>query len=977
MLLNLQKITKSHIAAFAVAMTALLGTTTGCKPDPVEPDPTDSGIISNTCQANAECGAGFICQGGTCVPGECVPELQSQCGTDADPAIEPYCCQPWQLCSDLYTCVANPDSPIGTQCVVSEDCPGIGQFCSGGTCYDPAGRSSCTASFQCGGDERCDLTIFLCVPDNGGCNFCDQLPELCCENGFLCDQESSFCVEVSGAECTVDTVAQDCRPNQKCDSLGRCVQCIEDTDCGPGTQCNVGTGTCFSVLNQCESDADCSAGRRCIVSLNECIAPQCERDADCDDNRESCDLTTFTCFLPPATCNERDEPNNDLPSASAMGAASYSSTLCRGDADLVSFPIAPSRRYRVTVGFSDFTTEGIQLALIDANGVELDSEQLGFFEDEITLVGISPEDATGNFYVRLQGTGTEEDQWAYTITVEDSAAPAPVNCAEETQLGIEPNNNFATAHDLTAGSYTFGRCGDNDVDFYRIVVGELNSVRISVDFADDQGDLNATLFSAANNNAQVDSSTTTTNIERVDAPEGRTEYWLKIERFNDFFSEFDTNQSYTVIIEELPRPAECATDPHEPDTSIVQASTLPLDIPHEALICSGADVDFYRVVVPANQGGLLSLAFTHSQGDLRLELLDPDGTIVASSNQSNAQFNGEVVDLPFAAEEKTYFARVRLNAGAAAGQTYTLEASVYDASQCVLSEPVDNNALSSGQCLGAFTTTIPCVGPILPNVLVAPSLQTCTDTTSFVPGCGTTCGVADEDWYRVGTVNGQLIRARLEHASRDGILGLALVRTTGTGGQITVAENNNVAADDSLELNLLVAAVNPVFAREYAVVVRPVGTTGYTAQAYSLSVEVSAPCVADSLEPNNQPNQSTLLRQNAAPNASFTTSIDGSLCGADVDVFELIAFPGEQITARLVGATGLTVDIGQRPADLSKEAVLIPGGAGSVVSSNAGEDAVVVANTANDRTQQIYFTVKSADGIAVGDYTLQVEITSP
>ena len=105
----------------------------------------------------------------------------------------------------------------------------------------------------------------------------------------------------------------DCRAGQQCHQ-GRCVQCITNDDCGPGTECSEGHWQCYSILNNCESDDDCREGLKCSLVNNECVMPECENDSDCRDwpydSRYTCDENTFSCVLPGPVCDtEADEPN--------------------------------------------------------------------------------------------------------------------------------------------------------------------------------------------------------------------------------------------------------------------------------------------------------------------------------------------------------------------------------------------------------------------------------------------------------------------------------------------------------------------------------------------------------------------------------------------------------------------------------------------------------------------------------------------
>lgn len=975
------------------AMTFVWVLATACQPAaPVVTAPTNK----SSCEQHTDCGTGEVCVGGDCRPGDCVPALASQCGVNAPDDVAPYCCNPWEFCNPLNECVRDPDSPVGTQCLVSDDCEKVGEFCSGGTCYSPQGRDACTASHQCSAGERCDRTIFLCVPDNGGCTFANNFVELACESGQLCDTETGFCVTPGGPQCAVTS---DCRPGQQCDDLGRCVQCVADVDCGPGTECNVGTGNCIST-NRCESDADCEGSRRCVPATNQCEAPECEEDRDCDDSREACDVQTFKCYLPLASCNESDEPNDTLANATDIPLSGYTGTLCRGNTDVLAFPVQADKRYRVTVDFPDFDVYGITVALLNTDGAVLDQDTLSYFSLNTTLSGISGIDETGTFYVRLTGNGSESDQWSYTVMVEETVAPQQVNCADETSQGIEPNDDFTTAHAITPGApLAFARCGVGDEDFYKIVVPPLHGLEVKVEHEPEDGDLDVTLYDDMSTSDVVDSASTFNAVERVAAPEGATEFWVKVGLWG---LGAITNQTYTITATATPRPAACAGDAHEPDTTTALAALLEVDAqPAAAIRCNNGDVDFYRMTVPANRGGQARITFAQQEGDLRLDLLNSEGEILGGSNRSTSADGAstyEQLDLPFAAESRNYFLRVRLHAASGSiGQAYQISATTYDASVCTLSEPVPNETPVQGRCVGTFETdnATACAGSLLPHPLSSPELATCASAATETPGCATICGENDKDWYRVGKLNnGQVLQASLQHDPTQGVLQMSLVRLSNppTGAPVYLRREFNTAGEAQLDLSITAPYLEAMYAKEYAVVVEATGAGAYQAQPYALSIFVGEPCNADEFEGDNgneSPADPTALDVGVPGSASDQT-VNATLCGDDEDVFEFYGITGSKVRAVLEGKPGMTVDIGTRPGTPGSPADTVACGQGVLEGGTAAmgcetpaapEGAAadgnvrVIAEHTPAASGNLYLTVRRAEATGLGAYSLRLEIT--
>jgi hypothetical protein len=922
------------------------------------------------CVEHIDCGSegDEVCVGGVCELGECVANIQSECTIDVletNPAIAPFCCQPWEQCNEFFRCVPDPESPIGSQCLVSDDCPNPGDFCTGGTCLDPAGRTPCTATHQCGAGERCDLTVFLCVPDNGGCTFANIFPELECEGGFLCDESTGFCIEQgSEIECTADDLSN-CFPGQQCDVAGRCVQCINDDDCGTGTTCNEATGSCISS-NICSSDADCGSGRRCALATGECIVPECEDDNDCDDSRENCDEATYTCFLPPAQCTEDDEPNNTIDDAIPISGGAASNTVCRGDVDVLSFPINSGKRYRVTMSTPDFDTDGLVLALLNSSGAILDQEEFGFFDNAITVSGISGDTETGNFFARVVGSGTEEDEWDYTLTVEESDAPEQVDCAEQTAQGIEPNNTPETAHEITAPNATsFARCGTSDEDWYRIVVPALNGIEVTIEHETEDGDLEVELFREGSLGSPVDTARTSNQVETVNAPEGSVAYLLHVELFSTFSA--STNQTYTLTATPQPRPAACDADQNEPD-AIDSPLVLTADNAEDMIRCGPGDDDYFTATVPANFGGSVSVTFDAGQGSIRLNRVDDQGVLLSTSTGSTG---AAVLDLPPSATETTHIIEMtQAGSGTAPAQPYQILFGTFDAAACVVTEPVENDSLVNGYCVGTVDETeLACVAaPALPNPMAGGDLATeCTGISAFTPGCFSVCGTNDKDWYRIGKINdGQVVTARLDHVPADGVLGLAIARLTSSNAEFIVARDRNTTSEAQVELQLIAPTVSAGNEREHGVRVQPEGSGAFLAQPYSLEITVSAPCVDDANEPNEIPGFPAPLRPAATPGDNYNDTINATLCGTDTDVYELYAFQNEDITATVSGLAGVEVEIGTRPQDPSDPAVTVATGV-----DNAGD---IEATFSNPSTQPLYITVKRGAASETGSYTLTVDV---
>src|SRR5687768_1848797 len=206
----------------------------GCK----DPDQTP------TCTTDTDCRMGERCT----MDGKCV--VGAECVNDQECVAN----DPRKQCN-LETFACELREGFGDECDAARPCP-FGKFCSTllGLCLDSGTSRDCTRRAQCPTNQICDRAANKCIPDPG-C-YGDQF----CETGELCDLvthdcrtlavECTSCILTGTCEggllCFVDTKeclasAQDaaCGEGETCDPLGRCVQCTNSDQCGPGLFCNV------------------------------------------------------------------------------------------------------------------------------------------------------------------------------------------------------------------------------------------------------------------------------------------------------------------------------------------------------------------------------------------------------------------------------------------------------------------------------------------------------------------------------------------------------------------------------------------------------------------------------------------------------------------------------------------------------------------------------------------------------------------
>lgn len=255
------------------------------------------------CTKDAECGNGKVCRQELCVP------------CTADDACAGNSCN---CCPSSMHCLKNQSNQyICGACQRDEDCPG--KHCDPNTlrCTDVA--AACVAQ---DGDstDRCSGSCELCPAERPHC----LLGSVCvaCRSDLECAQ-GSYCESGDCLPCVTDRrCGGSCRacPHDtpfcraelgRADST-RCVQCLDDSHCGPGGRCQR-DGTCAAPCTltctagtvckgdqcvQCVSSSQCPCGETCFVATGECLSA-CQNNQDCLGS-ECCSQSTGSCM--PGRC---------------------------------------------------------------------------------------------------------------------------------------------------------------------------------------------------------------------------------------------------------------------------------------------------------------------------------------------------------------------------------------------------------------------------------------------------------------------------------------------------------------------------------------------------------------------------------------------------------------------------------------------------------------------------------------------------
>lgn len=858
----------------------------GC-PEREDGSSSDAGLVDRACTAKADCGPKEVCNAGVCVPGDCVVRLD--CPVPAD-----------QLCNELFKCIPDPQSPIGNQCPAGDQDCDLGEFCSAGTCYDTAERTSCTIPSNCSGDERCDTKAGFCVPNKGGCDRCSQYPELCCmANEEACDPETKRCRPVTGVRCTPATEATDCTPGQRCVN-NRCVQCVTNDDCGPGTVCNTATGTCVSAA-RCEEDSDCPSGRRCALQTHQCTVPQCETDSDCQndegviDRRMRCNQETFQCYLPPPVCQDTDEPNDTMGQATALQATSSgngfsgSGVLCRGNADYVSFPVTAGKRLSAVVTLTPGTSSvsGNTASLILPGSLDpVDTKTFSSYGDgTVTLRADLTE--TGTAYIRLTGSSNKEDKWTWAVSV---TFTDPAQCA--TEAG-EPNNILTQASNsvLDLTPMTRALCDETDVDHHLYHVGPSIKVTVLVEFL--QGQLKVDLLDT--NGTILDARTIYNSPLRVFATTGLTAKDVVL-RIRHVIPAPTEPVEYTVTVTETAvQPCDDAAS--EPSETRLQARSVSLGSTTGA-ICDYGDKDWYKFTLERRSPLTATVAFD-TGNDLEIRLEDATGTFV---DDATSAMNPEVLTVNSLAAGTYYLQVTSFKRVDDYPIRYTLE--------LVAPGFCENDSLDDGAGNDTAATATNIRELVSEPLSYSQTLQLCP---------------ADQDWFRLLAVGTERITASA--AGPEGMVVTTFL--SGSSGLTEVGRSHSVTLENGTTAELVSVPVG-VAAGTYMVKVAGGATTQ---GSYRLAIFTTEdPCEGMPSEPesNDAPANAVAVPEGGGVN-------QGSLCPADDrDIWWVQTGAGATITA--------TVSFDATQGDIDLE-LWQPGQAAALaVDDDADEGAAALAS---------------------------------
>jgi hypothetical protein len=386
------------------------------------------------CEARDDCPAGKICT---------AEKFCDDCSSSGQCRLKEQC-NPTALVCELR-------AGWGLDCATNDQCQ-AGAWCMQGLCKDRAEVSLCPggANAECPQGFRCNVPNAVCEEDLG-----------CTDNGDcgaaeVCNVGSHACVP----RCTVETQNDVCLGGEKC-AVDHCVQCTVAADCGVGLSCDA-AGKCASG-QRCYLDRDCKVPKVCYLQTGTCVdkLPPCLSDENCATDKR-CNVGSGKC-VPRACQPDRYEPNNDPAHAYGVAAARYTDlTLCAGDVDTYSIPLARGDQLGVNVDADPFSENNFSTVVRDSTGRTLAAGKL--------LVSyVAPAPAT--YYVAISSIDPYQ---LYDVTFLLSRGTP---CDDD---GYEPNDTPAQATAVNSATSLDAAICPQDQDYFSLAVPAGKGARVSL-----------------------------------------------------------------------------------------------------------------------------------------------------------------------------------------------------------------------------------------------------------------------------------------------------------------------------------------------------------------------------------------------------------------------------------------------------------------------------------------------------------------
>ena len=352
---------------------------------------------------------------------------------------------------------------------------------------------------------------------------------------------------------------------------------------------------------------------------------------------------------PPDDCDaDAFEPNNSPDDAPTVTAGDYSLIQCDSDDDdYLAVELNNGDTLTATIAFSHALSD-IDLTLVDTNGTTtLDSSLSTSNSEEVSHTAT----AAGTYFIRVYALDDTPNPYDLTVTVTegDPVEPDPT-CDGD---AFEPNDTFAAAATITAGSYDLVQCDSDDDDFLAVELTAGDTLTATLAFEDDVNDIDVQLLDT-DGTTVLDRSTSVLDSEEVSHTAATTgTYFIRVYALGDTPNPYDL----TVTVTEGTAPEDICADAYEPNGSSDDAPTVSPGTLTNLGLCPNDDgEDFFALDLLAGDAVTITITFDSGLSDLDLWIYDTNGT---SSLDASLGFTGTETVSATVTADGTYFIRTR------------------------------------------------------------------------------------------------------------------------------------------------------------------------------------------------------------------------------------------------------------------------------------------------------------------------------
>ena len=375
-------------------------------------------------------------------------------------------------------------------------------------------------------------------------------------------------------------------------------------------------------------------------------------------------------------CAEDGFEDNDRPEqAAAIVPRTFEGlAICPGDPDLFKVRVERGERLRVALTFSHAAGD-LDLGILTPDGG--DTVARADSRDDNEEVTTETLERGGDYIIVVHGA-TDATENTYDMEVEKLGTPP--QCEDDTN---EPNDSRTTARTVAPGIIENLHVCPGDEDWYAVALNAGDDIRVSIGFTHAQGDLDLLLYRPGVD-AAIATSRSRTDDEEVgfsDVPEAGL-YLLRV-----LGAAPDSENDYFMLVDRTQGQVDCNDDAGEENDNQQQARRIE-EGSLDGTICPG-DEDWYAVHV--NAGGALSalVEFQNAQGNLDLEVLNPQGRVVGSSATDG---DSETVEVSEVEQSGLYLVRIFSPRGA--DNDYELTVVVDDPQGCADDGDEENDDLN-------------------------------------------------------------------------------------------------------------------------------------------------------------------------------------------------------------------------------------------------------------------------------------------